>query len=110
MQVKIEYTSKIKIDEVSIPLYITEENQVFIGLEIMPYIELKQQIKQLVITDIEDLQYNVYPFIEVCKFIKKNVLIKLNTENIKTKEHKEIEKKESSEFVLTIKNIVKSKK
>jgi len=108
MQVKIEYTAQIKIDEEIIPMYITSDNQVFIDMEIMPYIENKHQIKACIITDVDDLQYSVYPMIEVCKYLKNG--IELNLSGIEFKNYQVIEKKEDSEFVLTLKNIVKSKK
>lgn len=72
----------------------------------MPYIKSKQQIKQCIITDIDNIQYDVYPLIEVCKFIKKKeFLVKFNTANIKLKEHKEIpaEEENASEFLLLLK-------
>jgi len=34
MQIKIEYTTQIKIDTEAIPMYIASDNQVFIGMEI----------------------------------------------------------------------------
>ena len=110
MQINIEYTAQIKIDTEAIPTYITSDNQVFIGMEILHYIKNKHQIKGMIITDVDDSQYSVYPMVEVCKFIDKCILIGLNTGTIKTMQHKTIEKKEASEFVLTLKNIVKSKK
>jgi hypothetical protein len=78
-------------------------------MEIMPYIESKQQIKQLIITDIDDTQYTVYPMAEVCRYIGKDIKFEINTDNIVLKEHKKIGG-ESSEFMLTLKNIVKPKK
>lgn len=109
MQVKIQYTSEITIDTTTIPIYITSDSVVFVGLEIMPYIQSKHEIRQCIITDIDDTQYTVYPFIEVCKFINGSVLIGLNTGSIAKKEHAEIEKKEQSEFVLALKKIGKLK-
>ena len=109
MQVNIQYTSEITIDNTSIPIYVTSDNVVFVGLEIMPYIQSKHEIKQCIITDIDDTQYTVYPFVEVCKFINGSVLIGLNTGNIEKKEHVYIEKKEQSEFVLALRNIAKPK-
>lgn len=111
MRVKIEYISEIELEDIIVPFYITEDNTVYIGSQIMPYIKSKQQIKQTILTDIDNTQYNVYPLIEVCKFIKKKeFIVKLNTTNIKPKEHKEISKEEqdTSEFVLLLKKVSKS--
>lgn len=108
MRVKIEYISNIELDNISVPFYITEDNEVYMGSQIMPYIKSKQQIKQTVITDIDNAQYDVYPLIEVCRFIKKKeFLIKFNTANIAPKEHKEIpkEEQETTEFMLAIKKL-----
>lgn len=109
MQVKIQYTSEITIDGVTLPIYITDESCIYVGMEIMQWVTSKHEIRGLIITDVDDMQYNVYPFVEVCKFILRDVLIELNTESIEKKEHKIIEKKEQSEFVLTLKNISKPK-
>lgn len=109
MQVKIQYTSEITIGTTTIPIYITSDSVMFVGLEIMPWIVSKNEIRQCIITDIDDTQYTVYPFIEVCKFINGSVLIGLNTENVKEKVHNKIENKDQSEFVLALKNIAKPK-
>jgi hypothetical protein len=68
---------------------------------------LKRQIKQLIITDIDDTQYFVYPFVEVCKHINKTIVMSLDTGKIRLKKHREIESKEPSEFLLTLKNLAK---
>lgn len=82
----------------------------FVGMDIMPWIESKHEIKQCIITDVDDTQYAVYPLVEVCKFINGSVLIRLNTVTIREKEHNEIENKEQSEFVLALKKLGKPKK
>jgi 4-hydroxy-3-methylbut-2-en-1-yl diphosphate synthase IspG/GcpE len=109
MQVNIQYTSGITIDTTTIPIYITSDSVVFVGLEIMPWIVSKHEIRQCIITDIDDNQYTVYPFVEVCKFINGSVLIGLNTGSIEKKKHVEIEKKEQSEFALALKKIGRPK-
>lgn len=109
MRVKIQYTSEITIDTSTIPIYITSDSVMFVGLDIMPWIESKHKIKQCIITDIDDTQYTVYQFVEVCKFINGSVLIGLNTVSIQEKAHKETENKDQSEFVLALKKIGKPK-
>lgn len=109
MRVKIQYTSEITIETTTIPIYITDESCVHVGLEITPWIESKHEIKQCMITDIDDTQYTVYPLVEVCQFINGSVLIGLNTESIREKVHKETEKKDQSEFVLALKKMGKPK-
>jgi hypothetical protein len=107
MQVKIEYIAEITIGDLLVPVYVTEDSRVYVNMDIMNYIKLKHQIKQLIITDIDDTQYFVYPFVEVCKYINRDVVMGLNTGKIRPKKHKKIESKEPSEFVLTLKNLVK---
>lgn len=109
MRVKIQYISEITIDTSTILIYITSDSVMFVGLDIMSWIESKHEIKQCIITDIDDTQYTVYPLVEVCQFIDGSVLIGLNTVSIREKVHKEIENKDQSEFVLALKKMGKPK-
>lgn len=110
MRVKVEYISHISIENVSVPFYITEDSGVYVGCQIMPFLKSLQQVKQCLITDIDDVQYEVYPLTEVCKFIKKKeLIINLNTANIEPKKHlpKAPNSPETSEFILALRRIAK---
>jgi hypothetical protein len=107
MQVKIEYIAEITIGNLSVPVYVTEDSRVYVNMDIMKYIRLKHQIKQLIITDIDGTQYFVYPFVEVCKHINKTIVMSLDTGKIRLKKHRKIENKELSEFLLMLKNLTK---
>ena len=37
MLVVVEYISKIKIEGTEVPVYVTDDSRMFVGMEIMPY-------------------------------------------------------------------------
>ena len=115
MLVVVEYISKIKIENTEIPVYITDDSRVFVGMEIMPYLNTPQKVKQTIITDKDALQYDVYPILEVFKYIKDEILMSIDTSSIYKKQHAfiPVEKQvltPENEFALTLKKMMSSKK
>ena len=51
MLVVVEYISKIKIEGTEVPVYVTDDSRMFVGMEIMPYLNTPQKVKQAIITD-----------------------------------------------------------
>lgn len=82
MLVKLEYIAIAKIDDTKIPVYITDESTVYVGEEIIPFLKYKTRAKQLVITDINKKQYGVFPFLEVCKYLKRDNTIEFQQQYI----------------------------
>lgn len=57
MLVVVEYISKIKIEGTEVPVYVTDDSRMFVGMEIMPYLNTPQKVKQAIITDKDAVQY-----------------------------------------------------
>lgn len=116
MLVKIEYISKVVIEETTVSIYVTDDSRIYVGMEIMPYLKTPKQVRQTLITDIDSIQYDVYPIVEVFKFIKKkDLILTLNTAFIEYKEPAliPIEKKvltTENEFALALKRMTTPKK
>lgn len=112
MLVVVEYISEIKIEDTAIPVYVTDDSRIYVGMEIMPYLKTPRQVKQTIITDKDAKQYDVYPILEVFKFIKNRKLVSLDTSSIYKKQHALIPNNETteSEFALTIKKMMIPKK
>lgn len=115
MLVVVEYISKIRIEDTVVPIYVTDDSRIYVGMEIMPYLKTPRQVKQTIITDKDATQYDVYPILEVFKFIKNKKLLSLNTSSIYEKQHVliPVEKQvltPENEFTLTLKKMLSSKK
>ena len=112
MLVVVEYISEIRIEDTVVPIYVTDDSRMYVGMEIMPYLKTPRQVKQTIITDKDATQYDVYPILEVLKFIKNKKLLSLDTSSIYEKQHALIPNNETteSEFALTIKKMMISKK
>ena len=78
----------------------------YVGMEIMPYLKTPRQVKQTIITDKDATQYDVYPILEVFKFIKNKKLLSLDTSSIYEKQVLTPE----NEFAFTLKKMLSSKK
>lgn len=87
MLVVVEYISEIKIGNKEIPVYVTDDSRIYVGMEIMSYLKTPQRVKQTIITDKDAIQYTVYPILEVFKYIKNNNLLTIATSSIYKKEH-----------------------
>lgn len=115
MLVVVEYISKIKIEDTEVPIYITDDSRVFIGMKIMPYLNTPQKVKQIIITDKDAIQYTVYPALEVFKYIKNKKFLLLDTSTICERQHAfiHVEKRvltPENEFALALKNMMSPKK
>lgn len=127
MLVVVEYISEIKIKETVIPVYVTDDSRMYVGMEIMPYLKTPQRVKQTIIMDKDATQYGVYPILEVFKYIKDNNLLTIDTSSIYKKRHTiiDIEPKTWSnsnqqhesnpltpedEFAITLRKMLTSKK
>ena len=112
MLVVVEYIPEIKIEDTAIPVYVTDDSRIYVVMEIMPYLKTPRQVKQTIITDKDGIQYDVYPILEVFKFIKNRKHVSLDTSSIYKKQHTLIPNNETteSEFALTIKRIMIPKK
>ncbi|GEM_PF-1434547 len=82
MLVRLEYIAIAKIGDVKIPVYITDESAVYMGDAVMPFLKYKNRARQLIITDINKKQYGVFPFLEVCKYLKKDNTIEFQQQYI----------------------------
>ncbi len=118
MLVTIEYTSTIRIDNTVIPVYVTTDNTIYVGMEIMPFLNGLNSVRQLLITDKSLKQYHVYPIVEVFKSIKEDCHITMEASQIKRVMHFETPKMEQhtltspitqNEFALFLKNTKKKK-
>lgn len=87
MLVVVEYISEIKIEDTVVPVYVTDDSRMYVGMEIMPYLRTPNQVKQTIIMDKDAMQYSAYPILEVCKFVKKKKLLSLDTSSIYKKRH-----------------------
>lgn len=47
MLVTIEYTSTIRIDDTLISVYVTTDNTMYVGMEIMPFLNGLNSVRQL---------------------------------------------------------------
>lgn len=115
MLVVVEYISEIRIEDTVVPIYVTDDSRMYVGMEIMPYLKTPRQVKQTIITDKDATQYDVYPILEVFKFIKNKKLLSLDTSSIYEKQHVliPVEKQvltPENEFALTLKKMLSSKK
>lgn len=115
MLVVVEYISKIKIEDTEVPVYVTDDSRMFVGMEIMPYLNTPQKVKQTIITDKDAIQYDVSPILEVFKYIKDEILMSIDTSSIYKKQHAfiPVEKQvltPENEFALTLKNMLSPKK
>ena len=115
MLVVVEYISKIKIEGTEVPVYVTDDSRMFVGMEIMPYLNTPQKVKQAIITDKDAVQYTVYPTLEVFKHIKDKKLLLLDTSTICEKQQAiiPVEKQvltPENEFALTLKKMLSPKK
>ena len=109
MLVVVEYISKIKIEDTEVPVYVTDDSRMFVGMN------TPQKVKQTIITDKDAIQYTVYPVLEVFKYIKDKKLLLLDTSSIYEKQHAfiPVEKRvltPENEFALTLKNMMSPKK
>ena len=43
MLVVVEYISEIKIEKTVIPVYVTDDSRMYVGMEIMPYLKTLRQ-------------------------------------------------------------------
>ena len=82
MLVRLEYIAIAKIGDAKIPVYITDESAVYVGDAVMPFLKYKNRARQLIITDINKKQYCVFPFLEVCKYLKKENTIEFQQQYI----------------------------
>lgn len=82
MLVRLEYIAIAKIGDTKIPVYITDESTVYVGDAVMPFLKCKNRARQLIITDINKKQYGVFPFLEVCKYLKKDNTIEFQQQYI----------------------------
>ena len=115
MLVVVEYILKIKIEDTEVPIYVTDDSRMFVGMEIMPYLNTPQKVKQIIITDKDAIQYTVYPALEVFKYIKDKKLLLLDTSTICKKQHAfiPVEKQvltPENEFALTLKKMMSPKR
>ena len=115
MLVVVEYISKIKIEDMEVPIYVSDDSRMFVGMEIMPYLNTPQKVKQTIITDKDAIQYTVYPALEVFKYIKDKKLLLLDTSTICKKQYAfiPVEKQvltPENEFALTLKKMMSPKK
>lgn len=103
MLVRLEYIATSKIGDTEIPVYITDESVLYVGKEIIPFLKNKTRAKQLIITNVDDRQYSVFPFLEVCKYLKKDNTIEFPQKNFKPiKGREEQDVKVSSDFLQTL--------
>lgn len=115
MLVVVEYISEIRIEDTVVPVYVTDDSRMYVGMEIMLYLNTPQKVKQTIITDKDAVQYTVYPALEVFKYIKDKKLLLLDTSTICKKQHVliPVEKQvltPENEFALTLKKMLSSKK
>jgi len=115
MLVVVEYISEIRIEDTVVPVYVTDDSRMYVGMEIMSYLKTPRQVKQTIITDKDALQYDVYPILEVFKYIKDEILMSIDTSSIYKKQHAfiPVEKQvltPENEFALMLKKMMSSKK
>lgn len=115
MLVVVEYMSEIKIEDTVVPVYVTDDSRMYVGMEIMSYLKTPQRVKQTIITDKDAIQYTVYPILEVFKYIKNKKFLLLDTSTICEKQHAFIPVEKQSitpenEFALILKKMMSAKK